>query len=232
MTNEPEREETLRTMQLESFGRIMAGFSHEMKNHLSIIRESNGLIADILEFQGIHGEEVTVARLTKAVNSVERRVAIAAEMLHHLSGFAHRTDTVYASFNLNELLAEECVFLERFSRLKRVEFTLVPDQGLLPLYNNPALLQHLVYRLYMFCLEHAQAGGRIELKTSQQNKLAVLSFLVPGVSLATGEGKPSSGALSAALDLLGASLRPKQGAGAGVSLTLSLPSLTPKEAAG
>ena len=80
-------EHDLRQDQLESFGRIMAGFSHEMKNHLGIIRESNGLVEDYLAMVGCNGDAKMMARLEKALATVERRVVVAANMLHHLSGF-------------------------------------------------------------------------------------------------------------------------------------------------
>ena len=43
-----QRKGRLREMQLASIGKLMAGLSHEFKNHLAIIKELNGLIEDLL----------------------------------------------------------------------------------------------------------------------------------------------------------------------------------------
>lgn len=70
----------------------MVGFGHNMKNYLGIIRESNGLIGDLVTMGSFSENEVSLERLQKAIDSIERRVVIAAQSLHHLSGFAHRSN--------------------------------------------------------------------------------------------------------------------------------------------
>lgn len=69
-------ENSIRQEQVESFGRLMAGFSHDMKNHLGIIRESNGLMGDIIEMGGLGNDETSVERFKKSISAIERRVVI------------------------------------------------------------------------------------------------------------------------------------------------------------
>ena len=69
-------ENSIRQEQLESFGRVMAGFSHDMKNHLGIIRESNGLMDDIIAMGGCGEDETSVERLRKSISAIERRVVL------------------------------------------------------------------------------------------------------------------------------------------------------------
>ena len=173
-------ENSIRQEQIESFGRLMAGFSHDMKNHLGIIRESNGLMGDIIEMGGLGDDEITVERLKKSIASIERRVVIAANMFHHLSGLAHRPDTPYSFFQINDLITEEYVFLERFSRLKQIDLVLELGDGLPALYNDPALLQHVFYRLYVLCLEQLSSGLTLVILTSRDEKNAVITFRFPG----------------------------------------------------
>ena len=173
-------ENTIRQEQVESFGQLMAGFSHDMKNHLGIIRESNGLMNDIIEMSGLGEDEASVERLKKAISSIERRVVIAANMLHHLSGFAHRPDTPYSSFQINDLITEEHTFLERFSRLKQINLALELKEGLPAVYNDPSLLQHVFYRLYVQCLEQLSSGQRFVIITGQDEKNAKITFRLFG----------------------------------------------------
>lgn len=173
-------ENSIRQEQVESFGRLMAGFSHDMKNHLGIIRESNGLMGDLLEMSGFDENELSVERLKKAISSIEARVIIAADMLHHLSRFAHRPDTPYSSFQVNDLITEEHTFLERFSRLQQINVTLELGEELCSIYNDPALLQHVFYRMYILCLEQLNSGQNLVITTRQNEKTIEIIFRLIG----------------------------------------------------
>ena len=175
-------ENSIRQEQLESFGRLMAGFSHDMKNHLGIIRESNGLMDDIIAMGGCGEDEMSVERVRKSISAIERRVAIAANMFHHLSGFAHRPDTPRSSFQINDLVTEEYIFLERFSRLRQIDVTLKPGEGLATVYNDPALLQHVVYRVYILCLDQLDSGDSLIIITEQDENNIEITFRLIGAS--------------------------------------------------
>lgn len=175
-------ENSIRQEQVESFGRLIAGFSHDMKNHLGIIRESNGLMDDIIAMGGCGEDELSVERLRKSISAIERRVVIAANMFHHLSGFSHRPDTPYSSFNINDLATEECILLERFSRLRQIDVSLELGEGLAAVYNDPALLQHVIYRVYILCLDQLESGDSLILITGQNEKNTKITFRLVGAS--------------------------------------------------
>ncbi|WP_028584948.1 hypothetical protein [Desulfogranum mediterraneum] len=59
---------------LAAHGRIMAGLSHEMKNHLGIIRESNGLVEDLL---GPAGQELSTCCLIPSLSQVDEGPVVA-----------------------------------------------------------------------------------------------------------------------------------------------------------
>lgn len=169
-------ENSIRQDQIEAFCRLMAGFSHDMKNHLGIIRESNGLMGDIIEMGTLGEDEASLERLKKSISAIERRVIIAANMFHHLSGFAHRADAPCSSFQVNDLITEECVFLERFSRLKQIELVMELEEGLPAVYNDPSLLQYVLYRLYTQCLEQMEGGHSLVIITGKEGKNVVITF--------------------------------------------------------
>lgn len=166
MLRDESQEQTIRYRQAESFGHLMAGFSHDMKNHMGIIRESNGLIGDLVTMSGAGGDTILAERLSKAVASIEQRVSVVAELLHYLSRLAHRADVPVSSFQLNEAIKEESVFLERFAKLAQVSFALELGSDLPALYSNPSLLQHVVYRLYMTTLTTMETGGELTVATA------------------------------------------------------------------
>ena len=172
-------EDSLRQEQAESFGRLMAGFSHDMKNHLGIIRESNGLMGDLVEMGGLAENEMLAERFKKSISSIEKRIVIAAEMLHHLSSFAHRSDTPCSSFQVNDLITEEYTFLQRFSKLQQINVTLELGEGLSAIYNDPSLLQHIFYRMYLLCLEQISPSQNLLIVTRQMEKNVEIIFRLP-----------------------------------------------------
>lgn len=211
----------LHASQLESMGRIIAGFSHEMKNHLGIIRESNGLVGDVLEFQGMASDEKTLERLKIAVDTIEKRIVIAAEMLHHLSSFAHRSDTPLSSFHINDLLTELCTFLERFSRLQQVHLVLAPGEDIPPMYTNPCLVHHVVFRLFMFCLQLLEPHKVLRLEATTENRGIAVHFILPETEL--GDVTTPFEELEEARVQLKATLNEESRGDGNACITLSLP---------
>lgn len=217
-------ENKIRQEQVESFGRLMAGFSHDMKNHLGIIRESNGLMDDLLAMSGMPEDNPTTERLRKCIATIERRVVMAAQQYHHLSSLAHRPDTPYSSFQVNDLIAEECNFLARYSRLKQVGQVLEPGEGITPLYNDPALLQHVLYQLYMVCLEQLDIGDSLVIITRQDEGNAVITFRLTGTDQASIE-KLADTQVSAAVDKLQGALNIGESTDDYADIILTVPSL-------
>ncbi|MCK9175677.1 MAG: hypothetical protein M0O96_10430 [Desulforhopalus sp.] len=166
-------ERKLRESQIASYGQLMSGFSHDMKNHLSIIRESAGLIADFVEINAARMDPALVERFQKTTDLIEKRVVISAGLFHHLSSFAHRSDTPISSFALSEVVAEMAAFVERPARLREVKLELKNNADAV-LLNSPSLLQFLFYRLYMHCLDQLGKGDILTLETSGVNGAAVL----------------------------------------------------------
>ncbi|MDD3813673.1 MAG: hypothetical protein PHZ02_03420 [Desulfocapsaceae bacterium] len=219
-------ENSIRQEQIESFGRLMAGFSHDMKNHLGIIRESNGLMGDIVAMNVLGEDETTIERLKKTIASIERRVCIAAIMLQHLSGLAHRSDTPCSSFLVNDLLTEECTFLERFARLKQVKQVVEPGEDLPSVYNDPSLLQHIIYRVYLLCLEQLKPNQSLVIITGRNGKNVTITFRLNGGSQGNLE-EVSFNNLLPAIEKLEGTL--KQGGENHNDITLTIPSLSVAE---
>lgn len=217
-------ENSIRQEQVESFGRLMAGFSHDMKNHLGIIRESNGLMGDLLEMGGFDENALSVERLKKSISSIEARVIIAANMLHHLSRFAHRPDTPYSSFQVNDILTEEYSFLERFSKLQQIHVTLKLGEGLSCIVNDPSLLQHVFYRIYILCLEQLSPGQNLVITTRQNQKTIEIIFrFIGNIRLAPKELSEKN--IQAAIKKLEGSLEIGGDGKDHTDITLTVPSL-------
>ena len=221
------RENELRSRQLEFFGRILAGFTHDLKNHLAIIKESNGLISDLIDMGRIT-DEALAARLQKIVASIQGRVSRATDMANSLNSIAHRQDTPLSTFQINDLISEELALLQRFARLREIEIktALVPD--LPAIHNNPSLVQFVFFHLFNLSLRRLQNHGMVEIASGEHNGAVLVTFCLRGEKESFTQliDEETAATLQEALAVLQASVAELSPAGAAVNeIGLALGSL-------
>lgn len=196
-----EQGQELRQQQMASLGRLLADFSHEMRNHLAVIQEANGLLQDILAMQENEAPPL-VASLEDTAAQIGKRVRTCADLCRQLSSMAHRSDIPYSSFSVNELLAELAVFLERSARSQQVLLQLELG-GIGSLYSEPALLQYVLYQLYVFSLAR-MSKGQMTIRSAQTGETVLISFCLAGVAQADLAELPET--VLVAVSLLGSQL--------------------------
>lgn len=154
----------LQDAQLAFIGRIIAGVSHEFKNHLSVTKELTGLLDDLISLDQTFPSQDRFAKISAGI---DERVKAAAVMASHLGRFAHRMDSPLASFNVNEVVGEIVFLMSRFARLKNVALELEPATELPSLHSNPSLLQFVVFSLAMPMLEHLAKQSVVKISTGR-----------------------------------------------------------------
>lgn len=171
--NMNEEKPSLQDAQLAFIGRIIAGVSHEFKNHLSVTKELTGLLEDLLALDhALSGPD----RYAKISSGIVERVKAAAEMASHLGHFAHRMDAPLSSFSVNEVVGEIVFLMKRFARLKNVALELEPAPELPPLHSNPSLLQFVVFSVTMPMLEHLEKHSAVRISTGKTGERVQLVF--------------------------------------------------------
>jgi|GEM_PF-1347063 len=158
---------TFHDRQLQTIGKILAGYSHELKNHLATIKESNGLMSDLLG-RGIPHASVLQTKLLKLTETIDKRVSMVAAMAISLNGFAHRYDTPLCPFQLNDIINEELCFLDRFAHLQSIGLSISFSEGLPMVYGNPSLIQFVFANLFFYLLATLQPGGEITVSSGQE----------------------------------------------------------------
>jgi signal transduction histidine kinase len=166
MDNNPEG--SLFPAQLRMVGRLLASFSHELNNHLAVIKESNGLINDFLEMGGVQNQSMQ-ERLLRITGTVNSRVLRIADMARNLNGFAHRNDTFTASFQLHEVLSEGLAFLARSAELKSLHVSTAFQEPLPAIQSNPSVVQFILASLFFHLLPVLQPDGKILVTAGQQD---------------------------------------------------------------
>jgi signal transduction histidine kinase len=149
--------------QLAFYGRITAGFTHEIKNILAIVKESSGLMEDLLSLSKDapfpHWD-----RFSHRVSVIQQQVKRGVDLASRLNRFAHSTDEVMVQIDLNEL-AEQLVRLsERFARLKDVRLRAQPAPSAASLTTSPVELQMALFTIMESFWTQMPAGSELELK--------------------------------------------------------------------
>jgi signal transduction histidine kinase len=197
------KENILRDSQLASLGKMLAGYSHELKNHLAIINESAGLMDDLLEMGSIDDEQ-SVQRFKKSISLIWERINQADTMAKYMNGFAHKMDIPVSNFDVNELLNEELAFLDRFFLIKSASLQKELQPDLPAVRNNPSLLQFVIFTYISRIIAGIDSGGEIAV-TSQLKGQDILIIIEASNIPASAIDQDSSDevAIKYALDKMG-----------------------------
>ncbi len=166
----------MKELQFRFIGRIIAGFTHELKNHLAIIKESGGLQQDLLSMS----RKPDSAELRKFLQSVDSQIGKSLQLITFLNRFAHRMDSACSSFSVNEALEELVALLARVAYQKRIEFIREFEPDILPIHSNPSMLQLLIFIVIEELMDCFEKGGSITVKTSSANDTIRIAILPKG----------------------------------------------------
>jgi signal transduction histidine kinase len=162
---------------LAFFGRIAAGVSHELKNHLAVINEQSGLMSDLLLIG--QGKNPAVLRLTRLSRDIAEQVRKADQTLGTFSRFSHTVDRQYRTVDLNELAEIMVAVTGRMASAKGVSLVRGSATPPVMIVTSPFLLEQLVF----LCLEHilsqADQGGDLTLGVSGSDNRAALDLSYP-----------------------------------------------------
>jgi nitrogen-specific signal transduction histidine kinase len=176
MTDNFERE--LRLLQLRFIGKILAGFTHESKNYLAIIKESAGLIEDMIKL-GKSGE-ASSTQFLEIINSIEEQIEKSTGLFKFLNRFSHRMDTQLSAFNCNEALEELIALVNRFANQKRIELVKDFQQDMPQILGNPSLIQFLVFSFLEEIIKTLDKNSRITIKTGSANGSIIIKIIPEG----------------------------------------------------
>jgi len=152
----------MKELQFRFIGSIIAGFTHEIKNHLAIIKESGGLQQDLLSMS----RKPDSAELQKFLRSIDSQIGKSLQLIAFLNRFAHRMDCQFSSFSVSEALEELVALMARAAYQKRVEITKDFDSEIPPVHSNPSMLQLLIFFVIEGMMNCFEKGGSITVRTS------------------------------------------------------------------
>ncbi|MBI5238434.1 MAG: hypothetical protein HY887_08450 [Deltaproteobacteria bacterium] len=153
--NEPEK------LEAAFMGKITAGATHELKNVLAIIKESAGLMEDLIALNKdqFPVREKFLSVLTRIAEQVARGVEISSRLNH----FAHSPDTVLASVDLNDIVDQVGFLAHRFARSRKIALKIVRQERSIVLTTDPLKLQMVVFDCLDLLINMVSMGSGIAL---------------------------------------------------------------------
>jgi hypothetical protein len=188
-------------------GKITASATHELRNVLAIVKESAGLIEDIVESSDQRGSP-HADRLMRAVGRIREQVNRGADLITSLNKFAHSLDHDEEKIDLNQAVQQVSFLCQRGARQRRqfVEGQIIDRD--LAVYLSYLRLQMAICATVECCLEQLPEGAKVTVQPSQGDPPS-LEFLAEvgsdQVSLALTEAAAWT-RLQEVLDELGASI--------------------------
>jgi nitrogen-specific signal transduction histidine kinase len=182
-------EENLRLLHLRFIGKIIAGFTHEVKNYLAIIKESAGLIEDLITLG--KDTESDSGQYLEIIRSIEEQIEKTNILYRYLNRFAHRMDDQLATFNINESLEELTALVTRFANQNKITIEKDFHESMPSIYSNPSLLQLVVYTALEEKIRHLDKNSKISIQTGIDENSVKIRLVAEG-NLIEGEGDATS----------------------------------------
>ncbi len=158
------RDHDLREAQLRFIGKILATLSHELKNHLAIIKEYSGLIQDLVEAEKMPAAG-SADQYVNSVHSIHRQIDKTLELLRFFNRFSHRMDTSQSVYGVNETVEELLALIYRLANQKKILLETDFHKALPQVTGNPALLQFSLFCLIEEFMSRLEKSGSLVLRT-------------------------------------------------------------------
>ena len=171
----------MKTLRISFIGRIISCYTHEMKNYLAIIKETNGLMKDVIEIG--KSRSFDAKHFLGFVGCVEEQVGRATALTDYLYRFAHRMESELASVNINDLLDELVALVNRLAYRKRISFKKDLNGGMPATILNPVLFHYFMFCMIETRMNALDRNSVISVGTSYSNGCFRIALLSEGPAM-------------------------------------------------
>ena len=150
-------------------GKITAGVTHELKNVLAIIKESAGLMQDLLTLSG-DAQFPLREKFSKVLSNIGDQVVRGVDLASRLNTFSHLPDETSSGLDLNEVAVQVVFLSQRFARLKGISLNVQPHERSVIIVTDPLKIQMLLFQCVELLVNIVGAGATITLHPLQQGE--------------------------------------------------------------
>ncbi len=161
-------------------GKVTAAVTHEMKNVLAIIKESSGLMEDLLSMM----KDIPQAhqdKFSRMLSNISQQVARGTDLATKLNRFAHSPDNVVAGVDLNDVADLVASLCHQYARSKSITLRVSDKLTPVALVTNPVQIHMVLFECISFLLDFFEAGSTIDIEPSHRvDGSASVNFLHEG----------------------------------------------------
>jgi C4-dicarboxylate-specific signal transduction histidine kinase len=155
--------------------RMTASATHEIRNVLAIVKESAGLIEDLLG-SGAAGEASTRERVRRAAGRIDAQVARGAEVAGTLNRLAHALEGDEGTLDLAEEVAQAVCLSRRSATQRGHTLAAAPSPGGVSVVAPALLLQMVLAAAVEYCLEQLPAPGTVTARAVRHGRCAAVEL--------------------------------------------------------
>lgn len=148
---------------IQFFGRISASISHEIKNTLSIMNESAGLLED-LSLLAAKGRPLDLERVKHLCGMIRRQIQRTDQIIRNMNRFSHAVDDPFKQIDLPDFLTLVLAVSRRLTEVRGVTVSLSPVLKNVSVTTRPFYFHHLVWRIIEFGMDAVGESRSIRLE--------------------------------------------------------------------
>ncbi len=161
-------------------GKITAGVTHEMKNVLAIIRESAGLMGDLLGLDK-DGSFPAREKFLKILSRMDDQVTRGVNLSNALNQFAHSPDQQVGTVDMSSLIDQLVFLCQRFALSKRLTLKYVAHYQPLLFRCEALKVQMTIFRGIDLLLNVADPGTILTIRpATRENDNVAVEFSYEG----------------------------------------------------
>ena len=204
---------------LQFFGKMAASISHEIKNTLSIMNESAGLLDD-LTVMAEKGMPLDPARIKTQAGKIMKQIQRADGIVKLMNRFAHSIDDTVKNVDLFDMMEFVAALSARFASMKGVELATPRPEKPITVQTNAFFLNHALWVCLDFAMDKAGKGQTLILGVGERENRARVIFNGLGPIESSPEAPVLGEGSKALMEALGAEIEVDKKEG---ELVLSLP---------
>jgi C4-dicarboxylate-specific signal transduction histidine kinase len=158
------------------FGKISAAMTHDIRNVLAIIRESSGLMLDLLGMCE-EGAFVYQQKFKNVLTGIQDQVNRGVELAAHFNRFAHSMDQPMADVDANEMVQQVVYLMQRFARLRKVQLLASTSDQPCAIRTDVFALHRLLGDCIHAFVLRAEEGDTIVVKAGKSDGGAAFTIL-------------------------------------------------------
>jgi len=160
---------------LQFFGKMSASIAHEIKNVLAVVNENAGLIQDYISMHE-RGIPIDPEQLKSVSRMITKQVRRADTIMKNMSKFAHSTDQVIKTENVNDILDVVTNLSNRLATMREITLEKIPSEGPVKIKTNPFFLENLIWLCLDFSMDAVGPERTVRLLAREIDNNARITF--------------------------------------------------------